>query len=63
MNHRIHLVRVTDLEQPDESYIAYSIEAAKPQHRKGYARAVVAGQAIQIDQTTYEHLHASQEEI
>ena len=63
MIHMPNQVRVIDLERPTESYIAFSIDAAKPEHRKGYAMAIAADRTIQIETTTYEPIHASQEEI
>jgi hypothetical protein len=63
MKRRIHQVLITDSTRPEERYIAFSIEAALPEHRSGYAQAVAANQAVQIDTTTYQPVHASQEEI
>lgn len=55
-------VRVTDLEAPEESYLAFSIEAAKPHDRHGYALALAHNQSVQLGETIYEPRHASQEE-
>lgn len=49
-------VRVTDLEVPEERYIAFSLEAALPKDRHGYALALAHNSAVQLGKTTYEPL-------
>lgn len=49
-------VRITDLDASAEQYVAVSIEAAKPEHRTGYALALAHNQAVQLGKICYEPL-------
>ena len=47
-------VQVTDLDDPQSSYLAFSREAAKPEHREGFTQAIGKQAAVQIGRTRYE---------
>ena len=59
-------VRITNLDAPEERYIAFSIEACLPEHREGYALALAHKKAVHVGKICYQplehHHHASQKD-
>lgn len=47
-------VHVTDLDDPESAYTAFSRKAALPEHREGFSQAIGRQAAIQLGKIRYE---------